>query len=57
MKQIKTISIKMTFAYSMSVMIMTLENGNEKGKKIAREECMKMAKELDRLASVHGTTK
>jgi hypothetical protein len=49
-KTIKTVSIKMTFAYSMSIMIMTLESGTATGKKIARAELMKYAKELDRLA-------
>lgn len=44
---IKTIDITPTWRQAMQIYIMSLEHGNEQGKKSAREELFRMADYLD----------
>lgn len=46
---IKTIDLTPTWAGIMPGIISILENGNEDGRKIAREELMNLAKQVDSL--------
>ncbi len=51
-----TIDITPTFAATTVMCIALLEGGNEMGKRAAREELLRYARELDRLAATVGTS-
>lgn len=46
----------MTFEGSAKLWLVVLEDGNAKGKAAAREEMLRYARELDRLAALVGTS-
>ncbi len=48
-KAIKTINLTPTWSGIMPGIIQVLENGSEEGRKIAREELMSLAKQVDEL--------
>lgn len=48
------IEIRTTFSQATKICIMALENGTAEGKRQARAELMRYARELDRLAAEGG---
>lgn len=53
---VATIDITPTFAQATANCMAVLENGDEEGKRIARAELMRYARELDRLAAAAGSS-
>ena len=56
-ERLKKVSIAMTFRASMSVFIMSMDNGNSRGKQIARKALMDFADLLDETQKKNKTIK